>query len=345
MRASQKRAANLRKDLRLANENDYYDIHGRFPEGSTRVNPVAPQEQFYSDFTDSAAQQYNRAARVYMDDGIAQQVSKLDPETQELLNSVRAEGLIYDTTGRTLGKANVKDKKSGLRRKDVSIDSTADEALEIDLGNAEAFVQRADTTDPRTLSDEGREEFMKAETNRYAADLNNPLIRAVLEAADMKLNQSAWTALGNAATGGKGRERARVKGKDEVKVDGQRLLAQEAFGISGRTGAQIAGRGQDIEHAIAANLISKYNNEGINKYPGPKYLNRAYGDAAGPEQLRRAVQHLEELHMLKGIMDNPGLTKQVVQEIPEMYRNLGVKPGTIQKNINARYAEKFGRFN
>ena len=344
MRASQKRAANLRQKLKLANENDYYDIHGRFPDGSTRVNPVEPADQFYSDFTDSASQQYNRAARVYLDDNIAQQVSKLDPETQELINSVRAEGLLYDTTGRTVGAPNKKDRKSGLKRKDVSIDSTKDEALEIDLGNAEAFVQRADTTDPRTLSDEGREEFMRAETNRYAADLNNPLIKAVLEASDTKLNQSAWTALGNAATGGAGRERARVKGKVEDKVDGQRLLAQEIYGISGRTGAQIAGRGQDIEHAIAANLIGKYNNEGINKYPGPKYLNRAYGDAAGPEQLRLAKQHLSELHMLKGIMDNPVLTKQVVKEAPEVYRNLAVKPGTIQKKMDARYSEKFNRF-
>jgi hypothetical protein len=343
VRASQKRAAALRQKLKLANENDYYDLHGRFPEGSTRINPVAPEDQFYSDFTDSAAQQYNRTARVYLDDSIAQQVSKLDPETQELLNSVRAEGLIYDTTGRLLSKPNKKG-KSALTRKDVSIDSTQDEALEIDLGNAEAFVQRADTTDPRTLSDEGREQFMRAETNRFAADLNNPLISAVLEAADLKLNQSGWTALGNAATGGKGRERARSKGKDEVKVDGKRLLAQEAFGISGRTGAQIAGRGQDIEHAIAANLIGKYNNEGVNKYPGPKYLNRAYGDAAGPEQLRLAKQHLSELHMLKGLMDNPELTKQVVQEVPELYRNLGVKPATIQKNMDARYSDKFDRF-
>ena len=344
MRASEKRAAALRKKLKLANENDYYDIHGRFPEGSTRVNPVKPEDQFYSDFTDSAAQQYNRSARVYLDDKIAQQVSKLDPETQELLNSVRAEGLIYDTTGRTVGKANVKDRKSGLKKKDVSIDSTSDEALEIDLGNAEAFVQLADTTDPRTLSDEGREQFMRAETERFTADLNNPLVKAVLEAADLKLNQSAWTALGNAATGGKGRERARVKGKEEVKVDGERLIAQEVYGRSARTGAQIAGRGQDIEHAIAANLIPQYNNEGINKYPGPKYLNRSYGDASGPEQLRLAKQHLSELHMLKGLMDNRELTKQVVQEVPELYRNLGVKPATIQKKMNSRYNEKFDRF-
>ena len=218
MRASQKRAANLRANLKLANENEYYDIHGRFPEGSTRVNPVDPSDQFYSDFTDSAAQQYNRAARVYLDDDVAQQVSQLDPESQALLNAVKAEGLLYATTGRLMGKPNVRDKRAGLMGKEVSIDSTADEALEIDLGNAEGFVQLADTTDPRTLSDEGRESFMQAETERFAADTSNPVIRAVLDAADSRFNTSAWSKLGNAATGGKGRERARIKSREEKTI-------------------------------------------------------------------------------------------------------------------------------
>lgn len=344
MRESQRRALQARRQLRLENEDAYYDIHGVFPEGSTRTNPVAPEDQFYRGFTDSAAQNYNRAARTFMDDRIEGAIAHLSAEDRALINGVIDEGLLYEATGRQLKKRNKKG-FAELGEKDVPIDSTKDEALEIDLNNAELFAERANTVDPRTLDDEGRAALMLAENTRAAIPMDNPMVQQVLAAADRNLNQIAWSQLGNAATGGKGRERARDKSKLESREDGKQLLAQEVFGTSTRTGAQTAGRGTDIEHIIAANVLPKYNNEAGNKYPGPKYLNRAYGDTVGAAQDLRVQNHIEELQMHKAIMENPDLVQQIVVDEPRLFPEYGKKAGTILKGANARYNKKFDRFN
>ena len=43
-------------------------------------------------------------------------------------------------------------------------------------------------------------------------------------------------------------------------------------------------------------------------------------------------------------MENPELVGQMVENFPEMYSKLGVKPKTIKKNMNNRYNEKFSRY-
>lgn len=327
----------LVKRLVLDNENSYYDIHGRFPEGSTRVNPVAPQDQFWSDYTDSAAQSRNRGARLLMDPEINKQI-----EGDSFLMNLRDEVMLHNTAGMTLSAPNKGGKKS-LKETQV-VQSFPDEALAIDIGNAEAFQKYADTSDPRLLEADERQLLMEQENTRFSPDMGNPVVMEALAAADRQLNGGAFTGLGNAATGGKGRERARDKGKEELRQDAKQLIAQKVMGRSSRTGAQTDGRGTDIEHIIAANLIPSYNNEGINKYPGPKYLNRAYGDTTGSEQDARVSNHLNELYTLRMAMDNPDLLKATVTNVPELYNEYGKKPKTILQNINNKYDDKFSRF-
>jgi hypothetical protein len=331
----------LVKKLVLENENRYYDIHGRFPEGSTRVNPVRPQDQFWSDYTDSAAQSRNRGARLLMDPEINAQIAA-DPDAKFLMD-LRDEVLLDNTTGMTLSAPN----KSG--RKDLKasqiVASYPDEALAIDIGNAEAFQKYADTTDPRGLEADERQLLMEQENNRFTPDMDNPVVMEALAAAGRQLTGGAFTGLGNAATSSSGtRKRARVKSKSELREDANQLIAQKIMGRSSRTGAQTDGRGTDIEHIIAANLIPSYNNEGVNKYPGPKYLNRAYGDTTGVEQDRRVSNYLSELNTLRMAMDNPELLNTMIQNVPELYNGYGKKPNTIMKNIGEKYSDKFSRF-
>jgi hypothetical protein len=321
-------------------ENRYYDIHGRFPQGSKRVNPVAPEHQFWSDYTDSVAQERNRGARLLMDPEINSQIAA-HPDAQFLMD-LRDEVLLHNTTGMTLSAPNKSGKKS-VKGTQI-IQSYPDEALAIDIGNAEAFLKYADTTDPRKLDADERQLLMEQENTRFSPDMNNPVVVEALAAAQRQLNGGSFTGLGNAATGGKGRERARDKSKDELREDAMQLIAQKVMGRSSRTGAQTDGRGTDIEHIIAANLIPSYNNEGINKYPGPKYLNRAYGDTTGAEQVLRTKNHLNELYTLRMAMDNPDLLKATVTNIPELYSNYGKKSKTILQGINNKYSDKFTRF-
>jgi len=326
-------------------ENRYYDIHGRFPEGSTRINPIDPKDQFWSDWTDSSAQERNRGVRLLLDPEINASI-KNDPDAQFLLD-LRDEVLIHNTTGGLLSAPN----KSG--RKDLGktqhVPQYPDEALAIDIDNAKAFIKHADTTDPRLLTDDQRDQLMMQESTRFAPDLDNPVVRETLAAADRQLTGASFTGLGNKATDSSGvRKRARTKSKEELITDARNLIAQKVMGRSVRSGAQTDGRKVDIEHIIAAEVMPRYNNEGINKFPGPGYLNRAYGNAVGIEQLRLAQQHLDELFVLRDAYENPELLKRAVNDAPEMYTFLGSKYGkksdTILRGINKKYDEKLSRF-
>ena len=327
-----------------SDEQVYYAIHGRWPKESTRVNPVLPKDQFWSEYTDSVAQERNRSARLSMDKEINEAVSK-DIDAA-FLQDLRDEMLLQSTTAIMLGSPN----KSGKKKRVASqiIQSFPDEAIAIDIQNAEAFLKHANTTDPRTLDDAARAELMKEENSRFSPDYSNPIVKEVLAAAERQLDGGSITGLGNAATdnpGSKGyRARTRNKNKKELKEDARNLIAQKVMGRSPRTGAQTDGRGTDIEHIIAANLMSQYNNEGVNKYPGPKYLNRAYGDETGAEQVRRTKQHLDELYILQMAQDNPNLLRDSINYAPEIYPEYGVKPKTISNKIGIEYADKFARF-
>jgi hypothetical protein len=344
-RTNNRRSDQLVNKVVLANENDYYDLHGRFPEGSTRANPVAPDDQFWSDYTDSSAQERNRGVRLLLDPEINKQITgHLDAE---FLSDLRDEILLNNTTGIILSAPN----KSG--RKDIGktqhVPQYPDEALDIDIKNAEDFIRYADTTDPRTLTDEGRQQLMIKESTRFSPSMNNPVVQEALEAAERQLTGGSFTALGNAATSSSGkRKRARTKSKEEAKADAQNLLAQRIMGRSVRTGAQTDGRKVDTEHIIPAEVMPRYNNEVINKFPGPGYLNRSYGNAVGIEQLRKAQSHLDELYVLRDAMEKGLVLKQAIIDAPEMYSYLGPKYGkksdTVIGNIKAKYDDKFSRF-
>lgn len=342
-RTNNRRSDELTHQLLLDNANAYYDIHGRYPEGSGRVEPIASEDQFYSDYTDSVAQERNRGARLFLDDRINKQIAALSPEDRALIEDTRDEALIHNTTGMTLGKANKSGKKS--LKKIEHIQSYPDEALAIDLENALKFQRYADTTDPRLLDNDERELLMTQENTRFAPEMDNPVMIAVQDAISRQLNGGAYTGLGNAATSNSGpRERFRKKSKGEELADAQNLIAQRVMGRSSRTGAQTDGRGTDVEHIIAANVLPEFNNEGRNKYPGPKYLNRAYGDAVGAEQDQRVINHINELNTLMMAMNNPELVAAVVKKVPEVFSEYGKKPRTILKGIDARYTDKFSRF-
>ena len=326
-------------------EQQYYDIHGRWPSESTRVNPVAPEDQFWSEYTDSVAQQRNQSARLTMDDYVNEQIRN-DPDAAFLLDA-RDEEMLRSTTGMTLGEPNGSGRKP--RKATEIIDSYPDEAVAIDIENAIEFLRYANTTDPRLLDSAGRALLMEQESSRFPPDYDNPVVKAVLAAAERQLDGTSITNLGNAGTESPGdkthRARARDKSPEELSADARNIIAQKVMGRSARTNAQTDGRDTDIEHVIHAKVIPKYNNEGVNKYPGPSGLNQAYSDETGAEQVRLTKQNLHNLLLLQMAQDNPNLLRDTINNAPELFGSkLGKKPKTISKKIGKKYTEKFGGY-
>jgi len=319
-------------------EEEYYDIHGQWPEGSKRAEIIPAAQQFWKDYTDSVCQEYNRAVRLWCSPE-AKAKAAVDPEFSKL----RDEALLYQVTGRRLTKPAKKTGKMTFGAQD-NMDSFSDEAILIDLENAMAFLEYADTTDPTTVTEDARQALMDKEGNRFPVDTENALIKEIVDIAERRINQSGASKLGDAATGGSGyRKKSRKKSKEESVIDMKKMLMQDAWGKSVRTGAQTAGRGTDVEHIIAAKVLPEYNNEAKNKYPGPKYLNRAYGNAVGGEQIKRAASYADDMAELQQFNENPKLLELVSENVPEMRRH-GVKHKTNIGAIARFAAEKLARF-